>query len=1374
MEIGQLNIFHKTTTTWFSKHLGKPTKVQEKAWPAIAKGEDTLVVAPTGTGKTLSAFLVFIDQLKEQARNGQLEQELQVIYISPLKSLAGDIRENLKTPLDGIREMEKEQGEQSYSIDVALRTGDTTSKERRDMLKKPPHILITTPESLYLLLTSKSGKGLLKTAKVIIIDEIHAMIDTKRGAHLMLSIARLDMLCPKPLQRIGLSATIEPVKLAAKYLSPEKVAVVAPKMKKEVKLFVTSPLDFDTAIPKKPIWEELAQKVYDQCKNSKSVIAFVEGRRFAEKLAYYVNQLGGEGFARTHHGSMSKEQRQEVEQALRSGVLRLLCATSSMELGIDVGDIDQVFQVGCPRTISSTLQRLGRAGHNPNRVSSMQMFPRASAEGLYCGITAEVARQGLVESCKPPKLCFDVLSQHLVSMATEEGYDVDDVMPILQRTYSFADITKEEVKEVLCMLAGDYEHNRDIPVRPRILYDRIHEHVLGDAYSRMLAISAGGTIPDKGMYSVKSEDGVKLGELDEEFVFEARVGERFLLGTFAWKISKIDKDSVIVTPTSTTNAKLPFWKGDIKGRGLQTGIAFGTIFRELSKAYESGALLKKLTELGLDDFSAHSAKEYLERQLHSTQLLPDDQTIVIEHFKDETSNYQMMVHSVFGRQINEPLSILANQAAKRVTGRNINHVADEDGFLLFPYDGLDLPEGILYQITPWNAKKILEAALLSTPLFNMTFRYNAARALMMGVRKASRQPLWVQRMRSAEMLDSLIHFEQHPLMVETKRECLEDVWDVPGVIQLLKKIQTGAIKIHEIVTELPSPMSMPFRQQTEGSMMYDYAPSTLGIQTYSKEMLNEADLVTPSKEELERLTLRTTLPQDENQLHSLLMAEGDMIAGELEVPIAWLEALAHQGVANYIEPGLWIAAEHGPQYESALAGQDGEELKHILRRALRYRGAQSMEQLAERYLLSEEIVQAALNDLIKEQQVIEADGIYYHAKLYQQARKETIKNRRKQVATVPASHYAALLANHSPRFVLAKDKLEEVVLSLCNESFSMDLWENTILPSRVIGYRPELLDALLAKGVIYWSIHSKSELSFHQYEAMDWEEECLKAENDLDENETILYQTLKKRGATFLQGLNHLLGEASPYETLLRLAEKGLVHADSFVPIRQYQNRKKLEKATIRQRVNVRVAALTAGRWEISHPLRVLDMEEQLNQQFEKVVVISRETIQPISWQAALEILRVWEYTGRVRRGYFVEGLSGIQFIREEDYYKTSLTLNEPVDKIVWMNAIDPAQPWGKCLPHKKDRNFMNIAGTFVALKKGEPIVVLERQGKTLRCFEEDVKAALEEFVLGFQRRCFFPNQNRLIIKEYPKNVEDQLKSVGFIKEIQDYVLYRK
>ena len=628
--------------------------------------------------KHFQRFLVFLDWMQKQAQNGTLKQELLLIYVSPLKSLASDIRENLNRPLEGIGAQDQ--------IAIGIRTGDTPQKDRQKMVRKPPHILIITPESLYLMLTSKTGQNILATAKAVIIDELHALVDTKRGAHLMLSLARLDYLCGQPLQRIGLSATIEPLEAAADYLAPETVTIAAPPMQKKVQLEVLGPYaDLRKGRRKDPIWEELGALVYQQCLKNRSVIAFVEGRRYAEKLAYYVNLLGGEGFARVHHGSLAKEQRIETEAALRDGGLRLLCATSSMELGIDVGEIDQVLQVGCPRTISGTMQRLGRAGHNPGRVSVMYFYPRTAAECVSCGMTAQLAKQGGIEQIQPPSGCLDVLAQHLVSMAAFRSYELDEVMEILPRAWPFREITREEVKAILGMLVGDYEHEQDIPVRPRVLYDRIHERVEGDGYSRMLAISAGGTIPDKGLYAVKTQEGVKVGEMDEEFVYESQKGDRFILGAFAWKITNISRDTVTVVQAPAEGARLPFWKGEIKGRDKRTGEAFGRIFHSLQQSYEDGVLLEALQKLGLDETAAELAYGYLERQIKAAGGLPDDKTILVEHFRDSSGNSQLMFHSIFGRRINGPLSLLAAHAAREQLHAEVGSVDEEDGFLLFAY-----------------------------------------------------------------------------------------------------------------------------------------------------------------------------------------------------------------------------------------------------------------------------------------------------------------------------------------------------------------------------------------------------------------------------------------------------------------------------------------------------------------------------------------------------------------------------------------------------------------------------------------------------------------------------------------------------------------
>lgn len=1379
-----MSVFTKPAREWFVSAFGRPTKVQLKAWPAIAAGSHTLVSAPTGTGKTLSAFLYFIDHLKEKARNSSLKPELYLIYISPLKSLAGDIRENLRRPLDGIRREAEEE-----EIRVAIRTGDTLQRDRRRMIKHPPHILITTPESLYLMLSSRSGRNILMSARAIILDELHALMDTKRGAHLMLSIARLDRLCGRNVQRIGLSATIEPLSLAAEYLAPDQVVIAAPAMIKQVEIVVAGSLDEVGKRRKDPIWEQLAQAVYQQCMGTRSVIAFSEARRYAEKLAYYVNQLGGEGFARVHHGSLSKEQRMEVENDLRDGWLRLLCATSSMELGIDVGDIDLVLQIGCPRSISSTMQRLGRAGHNPNRVSVMYMYPRTAPEGIYCGMSAELARKGGVESLKPPRLCFDVLAQHLVSMASDDEYTIDEVMDILKRTYSFREVTRQDVKDILAMLAGDYEHSREIPVRARLLYDRIHEKVSGDTYSRMLAVAAGGTIPDKGLFMAKTEDGVKVGELDEEFVFETRIGDTFLLGSFAWRILRQDKDTVVVTQAPVEGAKLPFWKGETKGRPLKTSISFGRIMRKLAVARENGTLMEELRALGLDEAAAESAQDFLLRQISITGCLPDDRTILMEHFRDASGSHQIMVHSMFGRQVNSPLAILMQRAARKRSGLNVGCVDEEDGFLLYPYDEQELPEGLFFEIDPGRARGILEAILPVTPLFSFTFRYNAARALMMGMKQNGRQPLWLQRLRSTQMMDALIGEAAHPLIRETKRECLEDQWDIQGTLTILNKVHAGEIAVREIYVDSPSPMSLPLQWRAEAEEMYTYTPSTSGLQKAVDEELNELEKMKPSPEELQRLMGHKKQPEDENRLHSLLMIEGDLLAGEVEVAIEWLEGLAGKGLASYIEPGLWIAAEHREEYDKALLEADEEAASHIIRRLLYYRGAQSAEQIEERYFMPDGFVEKVVDGLVSSGSIVADEGVYYHSRLYARARKATIKNLRMQAATQPGEHYAGLMAQRSGINAPAEEALKQTLGRYQQKRYPVSYWEEIILPARVKGYREAFLDKLLSQGDYFWKWNPDRTLHFNRYDDIDWDREEGEVPDSLTEEERVIYQELKRRGASFLKSLTNALPSGDVQAVLLNLAEKGLVCADSFVPVRQIANREKIKKSTARQRVNARVMLVSAGRFDLVRPVRRKELEEIMERMLADNMVLCRETFRylaefygedmppGITWGRVLEMLGIWEYTGKIRRGYFFRGMSGAQFVRNMDYQAVLSAQNTDIpeeSEIIWLNAADPAQVWGKVLEHKEGRSFLCVPGTAAALKSGIPAAVFERKGKVLRCFEDSgMEEIMSAFVRSYKKLQIFPDKKRLVIKEYPEHMGEVLKQAGFMKEMQDYVLYR-
>ncbi|MCL2634788.1 MAG: DEAD/DEAH box helicase [Oscillospiraceae bacterium] len=1339
-----LSLFSEPTRRWFEKELGLPTPVQAGAWEAISSGENTLVSAPTGTGKTLSAFLVFIDRFIKSRKSGELGDELRVIYISPLKSLAGDIRENLNKPLFGIT---SETGDALPLVTVAVRTGDTTSSERRKTLKTPPNIFITTPESLYLLLSSVSGQEMLKTAEAIIIDELHALIDTKRGAHLMLSLARLDKLCGKSLQKIGLSATINPLSEAAKYLSPNKpVSIIAPEMKKLIEINVVSPFMGDVPASSS-LWQDLANSILRECEGVRSVIAFADGRMYSEKIAYNVNLIAGEGFARTHHGCVSKEQRFEAEDALRKGELRLLCATSSMELGIDVGEIDRVIQVGCPKTVSGVLQRLGRAGHNPGRVSVMRMFPMSAAEGFYCGLTASAALKGGIEPLKPPRLCLDVLAQHLVSMSANDVYDVDDVMELLKNAYPFREITREDVESVLRMLAGDYEHARDIPVRPRLLYDRINNRIEGDAYSRMLAVSSGGTIPDTGMFSCKTESGVKVGELDEEFVFESNVGRKFMLGSFAWKITSIDRETVRVIPTSTSGADSPFWRMAWLGRKYKTARFFGEEMRRLNDIRDYDKICAEMTVLGLDGTAASGAARFLLKQMACTEMLPNDRTIILEHFMDDSGDNLLMVHSVFGRQINNPLALLLREAAKKITRGDVSYFEDDDGVLLMPRSSSAISEGVFNHelLKPDTVYEILEKILPSTPLFNMTFRYNAGRALMMGVRSGKRVPLWVQRLRSAEMLDSVIEYPEHPLIRETKRECLEDYWNLNELVNILKSVRSGEIKILEVFRKDGSPMTRSLRYRAEFDLLYEYFPSTSKIVKSSE--LEQMQTIKPQSEQLAIVSERRKLPEDEKQLHSLLMAEGDIVMGEYDIDNTWFEVLEKQGRALWVEPGLWIAAEHSGEYENP-------DWLRIIRRALRYRGCFDACGISERYFIPVDTAREFLDELCESGNAVLDNGMYYHSDLYERAVRMTVTEMRRQVKTMPGECYTALMAGR-----IAGQSLRD----LCGISAPLEAWETIILPARINNYSPALLDNILADGEFYWVIKD-NKLTFHLCEDIDYDAE-------LPESDTPVYNTLMSRGAMFVPMLTKAVGLYENKDTidiLYQLMENGLVRADSFVPVRML-NHVKAKNLSIKRQVGSRVSVMTAGRWEVVRPNICLSIEEQINRAFDRAVILCRETANEMSlpWGEALNRLRVWEYTGQARRGYFIEGLSGAQFIRDSDYASTLHALENPSSEIIWLNATDP-------FLFIQDKDFMRVVGTAVALKKGIPVAVFERGGRILRVYDSDCeKEALSAFVKAFKNGRIYMGLNKITVKEYPKEAAASLKAAGFVDIMLDWELYK-
>lgn len=610
-----LDSFHPAIKAWFTQNIGTPSLPQAQGWPHIRAGENVLISAPTGAGKTLAAFLESIDVLLKKGLEDNLPDGVFILYVSPLKALNNDIYKNLDIPLKGIARCCEQAGIPFPDIRKAVRTGDTPQSERQRMVKHPPHILITTPESLYLMLTSKNAIGMLKNVRYLIIDEIHTMLGTKRGVHLALSVERLQHLVDRPITRIGLSATVNPLERAAAYLGglekkdgqylQRPVTIVAPSMERIKDIKIHMPVADFRALEQGSIWPDIYDSIYKLVKDANSTIVFVNNRAVAERVAANLNSMEDEVICRPHHGSLSKSRRLEVEESFKEGDLKCMIATSTLELGIDVGSVDLMIQVSSPLTISSGLQRLGRAGHRLNAVSTGRILPKTRGDLLKCAFMGQAMLQGAIEEEKIPENCLDILSQHIVSMSCERTWTLDEMMEVFWSCWSYRNLSKSDFFKVLAMLAGDYEHLDDIPVKPRIYWDRQNNTVQGTAYSRMLAVNSSGTIPDRGYFPVFLEDyKTRIGELDEVFVFEARLGDQFMLGNSAWKFVKIENNRVIVAPGNVMGAKTPFWQGDGIGSPFDQGLAFGEYLRTLSEKLDSEGFISFLTQSRVMDETA--------------------------------------------------------------------------------------------------------------------------------------------------------------------------------------------------------------------------------------------------------------------------------------------------------------------------------------------------------------------------------------------------------------------------------------------------------------------------------------------------------------------------------------------------------------------------------------------------------------------------------------------------------------------------------------------------------------------------------------------------------------------------------------------------
>ena len=871
-----LDRFSAATSSWFGSNFEAPTSAQAGAWEAISSGSHTLVVAPTGSGKTLAAFLWALDRLATTPPADPAHR-CRVLYISPLKALAVDVERNLAAPLVGIGHAAQRLGLPRPEIRVGLRSGDTPADERRGFVRNPPDVLITTPESLFLLLTSAAREA-LRGIETVILDEVHAVAGTKRGAHLAVSLERLDALLPRPAQRVGLSATVRPIEEVARFLAGGRpVSLVAPPSEKKWQLDVVVPVEDLTALgqptgdlsgpaagepQRNSIWPHVEERIVDQIVAHRSTLVFANSRRLAERLTARFNELwadrteAGPGvgappssapaqvmaqsgisyaapavLARAHHGSVSREQRQQTEEDLKAGRLPAVVATSSLELGIDMGAVDLVIQVEAPPSVASGLQRVGRAGHQVGAVSHGVFFPKFRGDLVQTAVIVERMRAGAIEALRVPANPLDVLAQQIVAMVAMDEWRVDDLAALVRRAAPFTGLTGPVLESVLDMLSGRYPSDEFAELRPRLVWDRATDTLTGRRNAQRLAVTSGGTIPDRGLFGVflagAEGPGRRVGELDEEMVYESRIGDVFALGTTSWRIEDITHDRVLVTPAPGVPARLPFWKGDTLGRPAELGRALGGFVRELG-GLSRPAALARAAAAGLDEWAADNLVTYLTEQRDATGRLPSDRQLVVERFRDELGDWQVVVHSPFGSPVHAPWALVVAARLRERFGVDVQAMHADDG-LVFRLPDLDWDSGAatlddeLLELLFPDADEVaglVTEQLGGSALFASRFRECAGRALLLPKRRPDqRQALWQQRQRSAQLLEVASQYPSFPIVLEAVRECVNDVFDVPALVALLTSVRSRELGVLAVETPRPSPFA--------GSLLFGYVAQFL-------------------------------------------------------------------------------------------------------------------------------------------------------------------------------------------------------------------------------------------------------------------------------------------------------------------------------------------------------------------------------------------------------------------------------------------------------------------------------------------------------------------------------------------------------------------
>ncbi len=1380
--------FHPAVRAWFDAVFAAPTRPQTLGWAPIARGESTLLCAPTGSGKTLAAFLWCLDRLLFTPTPVAPER-CRVLYISPIKALAIDVERNLRAPLIGIANAARHRGDKLHEPTIAIRTGDTSASERAKFARRPADILITTPESIYLLLTSNAREA-LRSIDTVIVDEIHALVGTKRGAHLALSLERLEHLCGHPLQRIGLSATQRPLEEVARFLCHRPVTIVDASEPKRFDLRVEVPIDDMTRLdelellpsgpasqgPVRPsIWSAINPKLLELVRAHCSTIIFVNSRRLAERISGAINDLAGETLVRAHHGSVAAPQRADIEDRLKRGTLRGIVATSSLELGIDMGAVDLVIQIEAPSSVSSGMQRVGRANHNVGGVSAAVIFPKYRGDLVACAAITKAMHEGRVEAVRYPRNPLDVLSQQIVAMVGMDMWEEDALFTLISNAAPYAELPRSVFESVLDMLSGRYPSDEFIDLRPRITWDRVAHTLTAREGARRVAVVNGGTIPDRGQFGVfliGSTRGARVGELDEEMVFESRTGDTVILGATTWRIEEINHDRVLVSPAPGEPGKMPFWHGDRAGRPAEFGQQIGEMTRELAALPRPVAYTRLVEEHSLDAPAAENLLRYLEDQAASAGHVPSDRHILIERCRDELGDWRICVLTPFGTRVHIPWCMAVAAKLREVRGVEAESMWSDDGFVIRLPDTEDDFDSAWFLPTAPEMRDLVLRQVGSTSLFAAKFREAAGRALLLPKRRAGvRAPLWQQRKRSADLMAVAARYPSFPIIMETYRECLRDVFDLAAASDILRQIERGSIRVTTVNSTKPSPFASALLFNYIANYIYDGdAPlaerraQALSIdQSQLEEILGSVDF----RELLDKAALDEVESQLQSLdpdyharhadgLHDLLLKLGDLSEPEVAsrsttpaVAASVEELVRARRVLRTRIAGQprFIPVEYAAAYRDALGiplppglaaaflepAQD--PVGELVRRYARTHGPFTTAEIASRWGAAPAQVEPVLRALHAAGKLLEGEfrpggehREWCEPGVLQQIRRKTLARLRKEVVPAEQHVFARFLGRWQGVGTRRRgiDALVDAIEVLQGAELIVSDLESEILPARVNDYRPEDLDALLASNEVVWVGRGgvgdrDGRIALYLADSLP---RLLVAPVDspVSERAQLIVELLRQFGASFLSTIHSASGGGFLNDTvdaLWELAWAGLVTNDTFYPVRTYI-------APPEKRMQPRSGRRPAaqGRWSLLQQQPVAPAAwsaATAKQLLLRNGIVMRETAIaeniPGGYSGVYPALRTMEESGLVRRGMFVAGLGAAQFAMPAAVDLLRRLRNEtgPADT-VHLAAADPANPYGSLLPWPA-AGGARASGASVVLVNGHLAAFLRRRNPSLRVF---------------------------------------------------------